>query len=132
MRHAHREPCGDVLRHQQVIAPARVHRTGARCRRLAMAPEAIAAPRALDRAVGGRGLAVASRIAEAGGAAFLQVTPPRALDFKKERVDWIVDPEELEALAGQRAVFDLGPAEASRVRRTAVEWGLDRAAAPPR
>src|SRR5204862_3556502 len=52
-----------------------------------------------------------------------------ALNFEKERVDRIVDPKQLEPLAVQRTILDLGPGEARRIGRTAVERGLKRAAA---
>src|SRR4029077_16705583 len=78
------------------------------------------------------GLAVAAVIADPHGAAFLQPYPARALDFEKERVHRIVDPEDLVPCARQRAVFDLGAGVAPRIRWAAVYRHPKGAAVMPR
>src|SRR5205823_2864560 len=56
----------------------------------------------------------------------------RTLDFEEEGIDRAVDPDQLQTLAGQSAVLDLGAAVAARVWRTAVERRLERPTAVPR
>ena len=51
---------------------------------------------------------------------------PRALDLQKECVDRVIDPQQLQPLAGQRAVLDLGAGKARRVGRAAIERRLIR------
>src|SRR3979490_1072713 len=67
------------------------------------------------------GLAVAAVIPDPGCAPLLQPNLARTLDFEKERIDRIVDPEEFKTLAGQRAVFDLSAGVARRVARGAAD-----------
>ena len=74
-------------------------------------------------------LAVAAVIADAQDAAFLQPHPPRTLDLQKERVDRVVDPDQLQSLPVKRAVLDLAAAEAFRIAWAPVERRLKRAAA---
>jgi hypothetical protein len=79
-------------------------------------------------------LAVAAVVADPHRPAAVEADQARALDLEKERVDRVVNPDQLEALPGERTVLDLGAAVpgAERLGRPPVERRLERAAAMPR
>jgi hypothetical protein len=52
-------------------------------------------------------LAVLAVIADTDNPSIPQTNPPGALDLQKEGIDRIIDPEELKAPPGQRAILDL-------------------------
>src|SRR6516165_4684606 len=52
-------------------------------------------------------LSVLPVVADPHGAAIPQPDPTRALDLKKKCVDRVVDPKELKAAPGERAILDL-------------------------
>src|SRR5215831_20850251 len=54
-------------------------------------------------------LSVLPVVTDPHGAAIPEPDPARALDLEKKRVDRVVDPEELKAAPGERAILDLSP-----------------------
>src|SRR5215469_6582621 len=81
------------------------------------------------------GLSVLPVIADPRGAAIPQPDPTRALDLKKKRVDRIVDPKELKAAPGERAILDLSSGIArgrSGLSGPPIDWRLIAPSLPPR